>query len=58
VAHQLLGNKDRARECAAEVLRIKPTITIAKLPTKLTVKNETDRERIINAYREAGIPEK
>ena len=58
VAHQLLGNSDRARECAAEVLRIKPTITIAKLPTSLTVKNEFDRARFNNAYREAGIPEK
>ena len=58
LAHQLLGNKDQARKCAAEVLRIKPTITIAKLPTSLTVKNESDRARFIKAYREAGIPEK
>ena len=58
VAHQLLGNRDRAKECAAEVLRIKPTMTIAKLQKGITAKNETDRARIINAYREAGIPEK
>jgi adenylate cyclase len=58
LAHQLLGNRERARECSAEVLRIKPTITIAKLPTCLTVKNESDRARFNDAYREAGIPEK
>jgi adenylate cyclase len=57
LAHQLLGNKDQARECAAEVLRIKPTITIAKLPTSLTVKSESDRARFNKAYREAGIPD-
>ena len=58
VAHQLLGNRDRAKECAAEVLRIKPTMTIAKLQKGITAKNETDRALFINAYREAGIPEK
>ena len=56
--HQLLGNTDRAKECAAEVLRIKPTFTITKLQKNIPAINETDRERIINAYREAGIPEK
>ena len=58
VAHQLLGNRDRAKECAAEVIRIKPTMTIAKLQKGITAKNETDRALFINAYREAGIPEK
>jgi len=58
VVYQLLGNRNRARECAKEVLRIKPTITIAKLQKEITAKNETDRALIINAYREAGIPEK
>ena len=58
VAHQLLGNWNRARDCAKEVLRIKPTITIAKIQKEITAKNETDRALIINAYREAGIPEK
>jgi adenylate cyclase len=58
VAHQLLGNKDRARECAAEVLRIKPTITVEKLKKGMDLKNETERTLFIDAYREAGIPEK
>ena len=58
VVHQLLGNRNRARECAKEVLRIKPTITISKLQKNITAKNETDRALILNAYREAGIPEK
>jgi adenylate cyclase len=57
LAHQLLGNRDRARECAAEVLRIKPKFTIEKLQKNIPAMNETDRARIINAYREAGIPE-
>ncbi|MGV7222848.1 MAG: adenylate/guanylate cyclase domain-containing protein [Nitrospinales bacterium] len=58
VAHQLLGNNDRARECAAEVLRIKPTITVEKLKKGMDLKNETERTLFIDAYREAGIPEK
>ena len=57
LAHQLLGNRDRARECAAEVLRIKPTFTLEKLQKNIPAMNETDRARIMNAYREAGIPE-
>jgi adenylate cyclase len=57
LAHKLLGNGDRARECAAEVLRIKPKFTIEKLQKNIPAMNETDRARIINAYREAGIPE-
>ena len=58
VAHQLLGNNDRAKECAAEVLRIKPTITLEKLQKGIDLKNETERTLFIGAYREAGIPEK
>jgi adenylate cyclase len=58
VAHQLLGNNDRAKECAAEVLRIKPTITVEKLQKGIDLKNETERILFIGAYREAGIPEK
>ena len=58
VAHQLLGNNDRARECAAEVLRIKPTITVEKLKKGMDLKNETERTLFIDAYREVGIPEK
>lgn len=58
MGHQLLGNRDRARECAAAALRIKPTLTIEKLEKNIAAMNETDRARIINAYREAGIPEK
>ncbi|WP_372682548.1 adenylate/guanylate cyclase domain-containing protein [Desulfosarcina sp.] len=57
-AHQLLGNRDRAKKFAAEVLRIKPTFTIAKFQNNIPAMNETERARIINAYREAGIPEK
>jgi len=48
----------KARECAAEVLRIKPTITVERLQKGITLKNETERTLFINAYREAGIPEK
>ena len=58
VAHQLLGNNDRAREYAAEVLRIKPTITVEKLQKGMDLKNETERTLFIDAYRKAGIPEK
>jgi adenylate cyclase len=57
LAYQLSGNKVKAREAAAEVLRIKPTFSIALIEKKTVTKNEKIKERILEAYRKAGIPE-
>jgi TolB-like protein/class 3 adenylate cyclase len=48
-AYQLTGNEIKARESAAEVLRIKPTFSIALI--------EKRKGRIFEAYRKAGLPE-
>ena len=56
VAYQLSGNEIKAREAAAEVLRIKPTFSMAIIE-KWDIKNIERKKRILEAYRKAGIPE-
>ena len=57
-AYQLSGNEIKAREAAAEVLRIKPTFSMALLETEpLSKINKEFQERIFEAFRKAGIPE-
>jgi adenylate cyclase len=54
--YQLLGNEIKAREAAAEVLRIKPTYSTAKIG-EFDIKNPELKKRILEAYHKAGIPE-
>jgi adenylate cyclase len=54
--YQLLGNEIKAREAAAEVLRIKPTYSTAKIE-EFDIKNPELKKRILEAYHKAGIPE-
>jgi len=56
-AYQLLGNEIKAREAAAEVLRIKPTYSMALVEKRTDIKNPEFKKRILEAYRKAGIPE-
>jgi adenylate cyclase len=56
-AYQWSGQEIKAREAAAEVLRIKPTFSIALIKKTMIGKNEEIKERILEAYRKAGIPE-
>jgi len=55
-AYQMSGDEIKARESAAEVLRIKPTYSLAMVK-KLTIKNIERKKRVLEAYRKAGIPE-
>ena len=55
-AYQMLGDEKKARESAAEVLRIKPTYSMAMVK-KLTIKSIERKKRVLEAYRKAGIPE-
>ena len=57
IAYQWSGKELKAREAAAEVLRIKPTFSIALAKKGMVGKNEEIKERILEAYRKAGIPE-
>jgi len=56
LSYQLSGNETKARESAAEVLRLKPKLTLSKLSKGPATKN-WDRERGLEALRKAGIPE-
>jgi adenylate cyclase len=55
--YQLLGNEKKAREAAAEVLRIKPTYTTAQIE-EFDINNIEQKNRLLEAYHKAGIPEK
>ena len=54
--YQLLGNEIKAREAAAEVLRIEPTYSTAKIG-EFDIINPELKKRILEAYHKAGIPE-
>ncbi len=57
LAYQLSGNAALAREAAAEVMRIKPKLSIAMIEKGGKTKN-VNRKRMMDAFRMAGIPEK
>jgi adenylate cyclase len=52
-----LGRNDEAKAAAAEVLRIEPEYSLAKMERSLPYKNPSDTKRVIGAMRKAGIPE-
>jgi adenylate cyclase len=53
----ILGNKEKAEEFAAELLRIKPKFTVRRWARVLLYQNPDDLERELNALRMAGLPE-
>ncbi len=46
---------EEARVEAAEILRIQPKFSLKKLEKKLTYKRESDREKLLGAFRKAGL---
>jgi tetratricopeptide (TPR) repeat protein len=56
MVYQLTGNEHKAREAAAEVMRLKPKLTVSMIAKGPATKNY-DRERGLEALRKAGIPE-
>jgi len=56
LAYQLSGNELKAREAAAEVMRLKPNLTVSKIKKGPATRNY-DRERGHQALVKAGIPE-
>ena len=54
--YQLSGNEVKAREAAAEVMRLKPNLTVSKME-KGPVTKGMDRKRLMEALRKAGIPD-
>ena len=55
LVYQLSGNETKARESAAEVLRLKPNLTISKIEKGPATRN-IDRNRLHDALNKAGIP--
>jgi adenylate cyclase len=56
MVYQLSGKELKAREAAAEVMRLKPKLTVSMIAKGPATKNY-DRERALEALRIAGIPE-
>jgi len=57
-AYQMSGNETKAREAAAEVLRIKPNFSVARDAGKANPdKNVERKKRWLEALRKAGLPD-
>ena len=54
--YSLLGRKEQARNAATKVIKIDPKFSIENLVRTLPFKNRIDRELLIDALREAGLP--
>jgi len=53
-----LGQEEEARNHAAEVLKIDPKVSLERYAKRLPWKNKTDIDRVIDALRKAGLPDK
>jgi tetratricopeptide (TPR) repeat protein len=56
-AYQMTGNEIKAREAAAEVLRIMPNFSVARAEKTLTSKNVAQNKSWMEALRKAGLPD-
>lgn len=51
----ICGREEDARATAAEVLRISPKFSLEKFAKNITIKNQTDKELVVDALRNAGL---
>ncbi len=58
VVYSLSGREEQARVEGLEVLRIQPKFSLEIFEKKVTYQRKEDRERLLNALRKAGIPDK
>ncbi|HET6622190.1 MAG TPA: adenylate/guanylate cyclase domain-containing protein [Dongiaceae bacterium] len=56
-SHAMLGNGERARQHAAEALRLKPDFTIAGAIERQLLRRDSDRAHLLEAFRKARLPE-
>jgi TolB-like protein/class 3 adenylate cyclase len=56
-AYSFLGEEDKAKKAASEVLKIDPNFNLKGFVSKLPYKNKADNERYVDALRKAGLPE-
>jgi tetratricopeptide (TPR) repeat protein len=55
--YSLAGRVEEARAEAEEVLRIQPNFSVERRAKMCFYKNEADCDRIIGAFRKAGLPD-
>ena len=53
--YSLLGQEEKAREAAAEVLKVNPKFSSERFIMALPFKNQSENERIIKALQKAGL---
>jgi adenylate cyclase len=53
-----LGQEEKARMYAAEILKAEPNFSLERIKFHLPYENQSDMDRILNAARMAGIPDK
>jgi adenylate cyclase len=56
-AYSLLGNTEKAKQTALELLKVDPDYNLSGFVSKLPYKNKADLDRYIDALRKAGLPE-
>lgn len=56
-AYQLTGEKEKAKDSAEELIRIKPNFTASYLKKRFIQKGKNAKELFLEALREAGLPE-
>ena len=56
-SYQLSGYEEKARECASELMRIKPKLSIERIKKSFFTNDVAGAKRIQEALRLAGIPE-
>ena len=56
--YSISGHEDEAHAQAAEVLKINPKFTLVRFAKTLPFKNKAINERVIDALRKAGLPDK
>jgi len=56
-AYQLTGQADKARESAADLMRVRPSFSVSKFEKRAVSSDRESKERILGALREARLPE-
>jgi adenylate cyclase len=56
-AFSMAGRIEEARAEAEQVLKINPKFSLEYFAKRLTYKNKADKDRVLNALRNAGLPE-
>ncbi len=54
----MMGRDEEARAAAAEVLRINPKFSLELVAKRSLVKNRSEIDKMIDALRKAGLPDK